>query len=149
MTDSSFSELRSKLDGSDSFMTGGHGLIKTAGATRHASRMTKVPVWALNDAQLRKLLLMVFPKLATDPGQRRRAAKWVKVIHLYFRVGWTSGKIAAELNSTVRHVDNVIYRIRRVAYGMTTRGEKRGVRPRGRPRINREGIPATFGSTTL
>ena len=89
--------LRGSLDSNDTFVSGGHQIIKTAGATRHAERMQKVPLWALDDAKLADYVNYRFPNVKTDKRQRKRALKLVRMIYLYYRVGMTSGAVAEEL----------------------------------------------------
>lgn len=113
MSGGSFSELRTKLDSNDTFVTGGHRVMKTAGATRHAARMKRVPVWALDDERIRQFINSRFPKARTDPGQRRLAARMVRLIYLYYRVGNTRAVVAGELNMTENAVKLIIKRIKR------------------------------------
>ena len=51
--------LRASLDSNDTFVSGGHQIMKTAGATRHADRMRRVPVWALDDDRIKGLINQV------------------------------------------------------------------------------------------
>jgi hypothetical protein len=147
LTSGSFSELRTKLDGNDTFVTGGHRVMKTAGATRHTARMKRVPVWANDDEQVRLLLLKIFPKLKINEKQRARAVRWMRVIYLYFRVGWTSGKIASELGLRDVIVRNIVRDIRRAANGKRSdTGAERSIRPRGRPKKNNATIGGTNGN---
>jgi|ERR1035437_2752825 hypothetical protein len=137
-----YKQLRQKFDGADSFVAGGHAVGGKPG-TLHAGRVANTPEWAYDDEQVRQLLLKVFPNWKTNPVQRARAARWAIIIQLYFRIGWTSTRVAMRLGVTIKHVQNVIYRIGRARKGVRTRdGVRKGLKPRGRPRINREGIPA-------
>src|SRR6266702_4110416 len=95
-------ELRGKMDGSDSFMVGGHQISKI----RRISR--KVPAWAKNDERIKALLSHSFPRLNKQPTG---AARWVRVIYLYFRMKMTRGQIAEEMSLTYKTVDNIILRI--------------------------------------
>jgi hypothetical protein len=107
----SFSYLRTVLDGSDSFVSGGHQIIKTAGATRHADRMKKVPAWALDDEKIKEFIQFRFPKAGTDPEQRRLASRMIRLIHLYYRVGETLESVAGELKMTRNAVYCIVYRL--------------------------------------
>lgn len=111
MSDSSFSELRSKLDSNDGFVSGGHRIMKTAGATQHTARMRRVPVWALDDERIKQFIHLRFPRARIDQEQRKLAARMVRLIYLYYRVGATSGAVAAELNMTMGAVEQAVYRI--------------------------------------
>lgn len=111
MSENSFSELRTHLDSNDTFVSGGHGIIKTAGATRHAERMKRVPVWALDDEKVKQLIRYRFPRAATSPNQRRLAARMLRLIYLYYRVGSTTGAVAEELKMSLNAVKCMIRRI--------------------------------------
>lgn len=115
-------------------MRGGHQVIKTAGATLHADRMARIPVWALDDMKIKKILLRSFPDMKTDEKQRKRAAIWYEVIYQYWRVGRTRGQVAGDLNLTESQIKDTIRSIRRVAAG--TRADNRGVlgKKKGRPK---------------
>jgi hypothetical protein len=126
--------LRASLDSNDSFVSGGHGIIRTAGATRHADRMKKVPVWALNDAEIKTLVKRCFP----SPKQYNQAARMVVIIYKYYRAGDTAGKIAEELNMSLGAVKQALIRVNRVA--------NRPAKSRGRPKRNVVPIQATNGT---
>jgi hypothetical protein len=113
LSGTAFSELRSKLDGNDNFVTGGHRVMKTAGATRHAARMKMVPVWALDDEKIKQFIFYRFPKAKIDPEQRRLAARTIRIIHLYYRVGLTESAVAGELKMTQTMVHRRLHLIRR------------------------------------
>lgn len=83
--------LRTIVDSNDAFITGGFEVKKVRSLER------EIPEWALNDAEVRKVLLAVFPKISFTPPiekkakreyQRRieKAGRWVRVIHLYYRM---------------------------------------------------------------
>ena len=122
MSRSAFSELRTKLDSNDSFVAGGHRIMKTAGATRHAARMKRVPVWALNDERIKELIKRCFP----SSNQKKRAGRLVRIIYLYYRVGLTAGTVAEELKMSVRAVEESLRRINKTI--------ARPAKPRGRPK---------------
>lgn len=83
---------------------GGHG----HGAAQHAARLKRVPEWALNDAKLRRLMLHCFPKMDSDPEQRRLAGRKLRIIHLYYKVGLTAATVAVVLGVTRRTVKRII-----------------------------------------
>lgn len=128
-----FSELRTAIDGSDPFMTGGHQII-----TKRSDSKKGNPAWAKNDAELRNILLKAFPKLHTDQKQRKAAARWLRVVSLFYRTGLTRGEVAEELGLKVDIVKQILIRVRRAANGKTAKGTPRGIRPRGRPK---KGVP--------
>jgi hypothetical protein len=126
----SFGELRHTLDGSDPFMTGGHQVIRP----RYAYKKQH-PAWTKSDKKIRQILLQSFPKLQTDMKQRSAAARWLRIIHMYYRVGETIGTIAVELHQKVGTVKRVLVSIKRAAKGKNTaNGTDR--RKRGRPPKN-------------
>lgn len=130
-----FEQLRKKFDGSDPFISQGHQIIKSAGATRHATRLSKVPEWARDDGKVQALLLRSFPKLKEDPRQRTRAARWALVINLYYRMGCTQNHIAEEMKISPQVVNQLLVRINRVATGTSSsHPARRSNRPRGRPK---------------
>src|SRR5271157_2995548 len=81
-------QLRSSFDGSDPFMTGGHQIHKTRSSNR------KVPEWTTSDKGIQQILLRAFPTLKTNIRQRARAARWARVIYLYYRTRLTKADIA-------------------------------------------------------
>lgn len=132
-----FGTLRRKFDGSDSFMSG-HQIKNSAGATQHARRLRRIPVWALDDRKLREILLRAFPRLSDDPEQRAGASRWARIVNLYFRMGSTTFRVSEELDLTVKAVENILWRMNKTA--------NREMKPRGRKR-NTEGIGVTGGGT--
>lgn len=143
-----FEQLRQKFDGADLFVSGGHSIGGDAG-TLHAQRVANTPEWVYDDAQVRSLLLEVFPKLGTDDGQRKRAARWLLIIHTYFRMGWTSGEIADEIGLEDSHVRSIVTRIRRARDGKSSRiaNKTRGKRGRPRKELNSVAIQAPYGNS--
>jgi hypothetical protein len=99
-----FPRLRASLDGNDTFVSGGHGIIKTAGATRHAERMNRVPAWVLDDDRIKEFIKSRFPKSDTDREQRRLASRVLRLIHLYYRLGATAAAVAEELDMSLAAV---------------------------------------------
>ena len=114
-------QLRGKMDGSDPFMTGGHQILKIR------TRKKIVPAWATNNKETQKILLKAFPKLLSSPSQRKAAARWGSIIHLFYRMNQTYSNIGADLGITPKAVEMTLWRIKRVASGVT-------VRHRGRPK---------------
>jgi hypothetical protein len=122
-----FSELRTVMDGSDPFMTDGHQIISPRSDSRK-----KVPAWSKDDDAVKKLLLCSFPKLKTNIKHRAGAARWMRIIHMYYRVGLTVGHIAEELHAKPNVIKRVLISIRRAANGKSAaKGLAR--QKRGRP----------------
>lgn len=122
-------KLRKKFDGDDGFMARGHGIKKVR------TRIKDTPVWATNNTLTKALLLSVFPKLRSNTKQRRAAARWARVIHLYYRVGMPRNHVAAEIGITRETFKSLIRNIRRAARGRELHGNRlRGQRPKGRPK---------------
>ncbi len=134
MANDTFQELRGKIDSNDPFMSWGHQIIKPRSNDRK-----NIPEWALDDKKIREILLRSFPKLTTNSRQRRGAARWMRVVHLYFRMHMTRGQVAEELRVKSRVVKDVVQNIRRAAEGRRCDGQGKkllGIRPVGRPKIH-------------
>jgi hypothetical protein len=142
MPNPTYKELRTHLDGSDPFMTGGHQVLKP-----RSNDKKRVPEWALDDKEVQRIVLRSFPKYATDRRQRQRAARWIRIIHLYFRMGMTRGQVADEIGVKPKIVRDLLLRICRVAVGK--RADNRaliGARPVGRPKKIHTSIQTSLGS---
>jgi hypothetical protein len=109
-------QLGWSLDQNDGFMQGGHQIVQARTYKR------KTPAWVYKDSEIQKVLLRAFPKLATDDRQRDSAGRWGLVIHLYFRLGYTRGQIAEELDTTTERVKGLIRSIYRVSKGRRADG---------------------------
>ena len=115
-------QLRKIVDGTGGFMTS-HQIINSNRA--NAGPLRKTAQWSKSDKKVRQLLLRVFPRMATDVNQRVRAGKWLRVIQLYYRSGFSYGDTALELNESKKFVENVLYRISRALRGLPcNRGKK-------------------------
>lgn len=122
-------------------MTRGHGIKKPRTDDKKC-----VPEWALNDKEVQRIVLTSFPKYATDGRQRKSAARWIRVIHLFFRMGMTRGQVAEEMKVSYETVNSTIRAVRRVALGFRANGEgARGItKPMGRPKKVRALIGASI-----
>jgi hypothetical protein len=127
-TRDTFGELRGLLDGQDPFMAGGHRII----VLRKSNR--KTPLWVYDNQMIQNMLLRAFPKLGYHPTQRRRAARWARVIQLFFRARLSYSDVAEELGVTRKLIKTMVRNIRRRAAGRRTSGVKSTGRPTGRPR---------------
>ena|SRR5665213_2091935 len=152
-----FKNLNAVLDSRDGFTVNGHQVkwIRTHKKT--------IPAWAYDDVAIQKILLAAFPKLAINQKQRDQAGRWLRVIHLYFRLGYTARLVARDLNhegyadsipqrkrlrrrrlhigpvprrATPGAVKSIVQSIRRVAAGYMSNGRRENGEfvPRGRPR---------------
>jgi hypothetical protein len=108
------------FSGSDQFMQGGHQIINSNRARSGPKR--KNSDWARSDKKVRELLLRAFPKLADNDLQRSRAARWARVINLYFRSGMSFGDTAAEMGLPKRQIEGVIRSIHRALVGKRANG---------------------------
>lgn len=147
MSEQSFSYLRAQLDSNDKFVAGGHGEIRTFGATRHAERMKDVPVWVDDDDKIRELLLLAFPKLKSDTKQKQAALIWVKIIHLYWRAGMTRRQVANAINRTEEQTHYLIRSISRVVKGQRADGTGPRTGKIGRPKKTHAPIEPTSGNS--
>ncbi|HTQ97232.1 MAG TPA: hypothetical protein VMH89_10525 [Candidatus Acidoferrum sp.] len=80
------------------------------------------PPWARKNSDIAKLLLAAFPALFTSITQRKRAGKWAQIINLYYKVGWSSGQIAKELNVQRNAVRRMLISMSRVSRGLRANG---------------------------
>jgi hypothetical protein len=106
-------QLRRQFDSKDPFMTRGCGLVKP-----RSNDSKKTPAWASNDAKVRQLVYSRFPEYQTKQRHRNSAARWIRIIQLYWRMGKTEGQTAAEMESsdlTPTKVNRYIGRIQTVA----------------------------------
>ena len=132
-------ELRQKfMDGDEPFATG-HGIRKP----RRTYTNKRIPIWAKDDREVKKLLLSVFPlsalplKEQTPAGmrQRARAGIWIRVIQLYFRTNFSQSDAAYEAKMSINQLKETVRRIRNAHEGFWSNGRKRrGLRKTGRPR---------------
>lgn len=122
-------ELRNRFDARDPFVTGGHQILKPRSSKK------QIPDWARDDKKVREIVLRSFPKLLEDDRQRKAAARWIRVIHLYFRMHMTRGQVAQEMGIESSQVRDFVRNIRRVAAGR--RSDTKGVlgaKAKGRPK---------------
>jgi transposase-like protein len=104
--------LRKKLDSNDGFM-GGHQI------TKFRSMEREIPDWVFSNKEVQRVVLTSFPKLATRPRQRAKAAQWVRLIYLYYRMGLPMQVVARELNVDKSLVKRWLLSINRAEKGLT------------------------------
>lgn len=121
-------QLRGSFDPKDSFLSSGHQVVQAR------SNKRETPDWAMSNARVREILLRSFPKLKTETRQRNAAARWMWVIQLYYRLGYTYTQVAEEIGSSPVKVENVIRSIKRVVQGLRADGRGRLTGKRGRPK---------------
>jgi hypothetical protein len=90
-----FQFLRQSFDGSDAIMRA--FTTRANGRAAHVKRLANVPKWVMNNAAVIEVLLRAFPKMKTNPTQRRRAGTWAYIIHHYYRLGETALGVAVQL----------------------------------------------------
>ena len=121
-------KLRKKFESNEGFMNRGHQIMKVR------TRSKEVPEWATDNVKTQALLLSVFPKLHTNTKQRRQAARWARVIHLYYRLGMPHNQVAEETKTGYGALRSLLRDMRRAALGFDSHKRVRGLRPRGRPK---------------
>jgi hypothetical protein len=122
--------LAKQIDPKEQFMRSGHQILVIR------SIQKETPDWANSDAKIQKILLRSFPKLKTNKKQSAAAGRWMRIIHLYFRMKQTRGQISAEMNLNYVTVDTLVRNIKRVAAGCRADGHGiLGGKPRGRPKV--------------
>jgi hypothetical protein len=134
-------QIRKQIDGDDGFFSGHH--VRTACGAKGkqiGSRGRKTPVWTKTDTGIQQVLLRAFPKLIENPAQREKAARWARVIYLYYRMGYTFSQVAEEMSihspsekRPYRAIERLIERIKRVGEGKETHRGKNKRGRRGRP----------------
>lgn len=111
---------------------GGYQIVKARRQER------KTPDWVNNDAKIREFVTRAFPKLSDNVKQKEAARRWVQVVYLYFRMGYTDTQTSEEMHLTLGQVRGIIRSLRRAAKGLWAKGTgKHGVRPRGRPVVKK------------
>jgi hypothetical protein len=76
-----------------------------------------VPDWATDDSKVRALVNFAFPKWQKSKAQRVRAARWVQIIHLYYRVKMPRSAVAKEIKISERRLISILCGIGRVTRG--------------------------------
>ena len=104
--------LRNKLGGSDRFMEA-HQITKIRSMDR------EIPDWVFNNKEVQRVVLTSFPRLETRPRQRAKAAQWVRLIYLYYRMGLPMQVVAKELNVDKSLVKRWLLSINRAEKGLT------------------------------
>lgn len=111
--------LRTILDSDDLFLTS-HQI------TKKRSHIKRCPEWVKHDRQIKELLKFVFPRLIekSDKGsaQRKRAGRWARVIHLYFRTNLTYKETAEEMGEKPKTIEGIIRRVLLASEGKRTNG---------------------------
>lgn len=103
-------KLRRRMDGDDGFMTA-HQIKKIR------TRERKIPAWTLNDKEVQTVLLRAFPTLHKNRKVAKRAGRWARIIHLYYRVQMPINLLAREMGMTKGSTKMMLVSIRRVAQG--------------------------------
>lgn len=76
------------------------------------------PAWALSNKSLRYILMTLFPKMASDRRQRKRAARTCSLIYRYFRLCEPAGSIAEDLCVSAKCVQKQVERIKHRAIAL-------------------------------
>lgn len=94
-------QLRQSVDGNESFMN-----AFLIGRKRRYTR--KRPPWVTDDVFVAALLRRAFP----HAGHRKKAGRWMRIIQLYYRLGYTCRQVAEELGEPMWRVRFTINDIR-------------------------------------
>lgn len=111
-----YENLRHTFDGSDQFMRG-HQTKKI-----RTQRLFETPAWALDDAEIKNILLRAFPKLETNANHRKRAGRWLRVITLYYKLRMPHNQVAKEIGVDYHALISLIRNIKRSANGRRADG---------------------------
>lgn len=114
-------KLRGRMDGSDMFMSA-HQIKKIR------TRDRVIPAWALSDTEVQKILQRSFPFWRTNKTAKARAGRWMRIIHLYYRMQMPISQVASELGTTVGVILTITRSMKRAASGLRARDG--GVRKR-------------------
>ena len=117
--------LRNLVDSDDRFMEG-HEIKKAKGTQENRI----APSWALDNTKVREIILRAFPKALESEAQRRKAGRWIRAIHLYYRVKLLRSVVMRELG--IRDLNtwlSLIRSIRRVAEGRRADGKGKRAMP--------------------
>lgn len=130
--------LNERIDSRDLFMSNHSVRSGGQGAVASAERRANSPEWARTNKGIQKVIRLAFPHFETNNRQRIYAARWARIIYLYFRAGYTYSQIAEEMNihspsskRPYRAVERLLEHIRNVAKGLNENGNPR--KKRGRP----------------
>lgn len=85
----------------------------------------EIPKWVFLKEEVQKVLLTAFPKLHTEPRQRKKAGRWAQVIDMYYIQGMTAEEVAEEINQSRIIVKRLIISISRVSKGLAANGCQR------------------------
>jgi hypothetical protein len=120
--------LRRRMDGDDRFINAHQ--IKTI-----RTRERHIPTWVLNDKEVQKVLLRAFPDLKRNRVMGKRAGRWTRAIHLYYRVQLSNSQVAKEMGLNLNTTKMMLKSIRRVAKGRRADNTAMlGASPKGRPK---------------
>ena len=107
-------QLRRRLDNPSGFMR----------VHKIRSQERRTPSWAVSDEAVRKILLTAFPRLHENATQRKRAARWNRIIILYFRKHLSYSQVAEEIGEKKEITHATIRSIYRVASGRRSNSGK-------------------------
>lgn len=134
--------LSERIDSRDRFMSNHNVRSGGQGAVASAQRRANPPKWTRTNEGIQIVIRRAFPHFETNKRQRLAAARWARIIYLYFRVGYTYSQIAEEMklqSASSRRpyckVETIIRSIHRVAAGRAARLGGRSRKLRGRRKI--------------
>lgn len=113
-----YSELRKEVDGCEV------GAFQIE-PTRHKEKR-ELPLGLETDEKIQKYLLKIFPKLRDDVKQRARAGRWIRVIQLFYKCGYSWQEVADEMNfPSANTTKKILFRIRKTLKGLETHSLKK------------------------
>lgn len=124
--------LRKLLGGDDQFMSG-YQIQKIRDKDRD------IPDWVFNDRKIQTMIMTAFPKFQSNSKQKARAGKWVRIIHLYYRMNLPRQIVAKEMNLEMPKLNRDLQRINWLANGYEWNGSKAGIRKLVSPQTPLEG----------
>jgi len=102
-----FEQLRESFDGNDPIMRG----LSVSGRPRsgYQARVANIREnehWAHSNTAPRRILTTAFPSLASNPPERKKAARWLMIVVLYYRGNlgriFTAAEVAHQLRTALK-----------------------------------------------
>ena len=109
--------LRNKIDSGDRFMQA-HQITKVR------SKEREIPDWVFDNKEVQRVVLTSFPKLKVHALQKAKAARWVQLIYLYYRMGLPLQVVAKEMSVSKPLIKRWLQSINRAERGLTNANGK-------------------------
>lgn len=101
---------------------GGEQLVEDPQIKVRRSVARNVPEWTLDPQRTLAVLKLAFPLIETNEKQRRRAGRWLRIIHLYYKMKTPFGQVAEELGLSRDQLRSYLRSISRTVKGKRADG---------------------------